>query len=113
MDDLVFVGIAGILDPPRPSAREAISALRSSKVDVKMLTGDSEETATSIGNFEYSQSIVPYKIMPILFIIIKSNQGRNLAFGLNNFIQYLVKRSTRWMMNLLRELLAEHQFFIV
>ncbi|UXI22275.1 Sodium- and chloride-dependent glycine transporter 1 [Sarcoptes scabiei] len=49
MDDLVFVGIAGILDPPRPSAREAISALRSSKVDVKMLTGDSEETATSIG----------------------------------------------------------------
>lgn len=49
MEDLVFVGMVGILDPPRPGAAEAIRTLYGSGVQVKMLTGDSEETACAIG----------------------------------------------------------------
>ncbi|XP_074594855.1 secretory pathway calcium atpase isoform X2 [Brevipalpus obovatus] len=48
MDDLIFCGMVGILDPPRPGAVEAIKTLQSSGVQVKMLTGDSQETACAI-----------------------------------------------------------------
>lgn len=50
MDDLVYVGIIGIFDPPRPGVREAIRTLIASGVGVKMLTGDSEETACAIAS---------------------------------------------------------------
>lgn len=51
MQDLCFVGIVGITDPPRPLVRETIELLRQSGVRVKMVTGDSKETAMSIGEF--------------------------------------------------------------
>lgn len=49
MSDLVFVGIVGIVDPPRPGVRESVQLLTTSGVSVKMLTGDAEETAKAIG----------------------------------------------------------------
>ncbi|KAL3858595.1 hypothetical protein ACJMK2_008867 [Sinanodonta woodiana] len=50
MSSLVFVGMVGIIDPPRPVVRESIRLLMSGGVHVKMLTGDSEETAKAIGS---------------------------------------------------------------
>ena len=49
MNQLTFLGMVGIHDPPRPGVRDAILALRTSGVEVKMLTGDSEDTACAIG----------------------------------------------------------------
>ena len=49
MDHLVYVGLVGIIDPPRLGVREAIRMLMEGGVTVKMLTGDSEETAKAIG----------------------------------------------------------------
>ncbi|XP_053401616.1 calcium-transporting ATPase type 2C member 1-like isoform X2 [Mercenaria mercenaria] len=49
MNNLVFVGMVGIIDPPRQGVKEAISLLVAGGVSVKMLTGDSEETAKAIG----------------------------------------------------------------
>ena len=49
MTELVFVGMVGIIDPPREGVREAISTLQSTGVSLKMLTGDAEETALAIG----------------------------------------------------------------
>jgi P-type Mg2+ transporter len=40
--ELVFVGFAGFLDPPKATASRAIAALVDSGVEVKILTGDSE-----------------------------------------------------------------------
>jgi Mg2+-importing ATPase len=40
--ELVFVGYAGFLDPPKATASRAIEALVDSGVEVKILTGDSE-----------------------------------------------------------------------
>ena len=48
MTDLVYVGLLGILDPPREGAREAVKTLQGSGVSVKMVTGDGEETACAI-----------------------------------------------------------------
>lgn len=49
MQNLVYVGMIGIIDPPREGVREAIAMLREGGVSVKMLTGDSEETAKAVG----------------------------------------------------------------
>ena len=49
-DDLIYVGMVGIIDPERPQAEEAVSQLKSGGIAVKMITGDAEKTAKTIGN---------------------------------------------------------------
>jgi len=46
--DLVFLGIAGILDPPRPEAKEALRLCGTAGIDVIMLTGDASRTARAV-----------------------------------------------------------------
>ena len=48
-NDMVFLGLAGIIDPPRPEAIEAIAACKQAGIRVKMITGDHAGTATAIG----------------------------------------------------------------
>lgn len=49
MGNLTFLGLVGMIDPPRSGVREAVGILISSGVAIKMITGDSQETAVSIG----------------------------------------------------------------
>ncbi|CAB05000.2 Calcium-transporting ATPase [Caenorhabditis elegans] len=49
MQSLMFLGMIGMMDPPRPGAADAISIVKASGVDVKLITGDAMETAQSIG----------------------------------------------------------------
>ena len=53
MDDVIdgfhFVGLIGMIDPPRAEAIEAIKACHSAGIVVKMITGDHHATARSIG----------------------------------------------------------------
>ena len=46
---LVFLGLVGIVDPPRPEAVAAIAAFRQAGIRVKMITGDHPGTAIAIG----------------------------------------------------------------
>lgn len=48
-DGLVFVGMAGMMDPPRAGARESVAILHQAGVQVAMITGDHRETAYAIG----------------------------------------------------------------
>ncbi len=48
-EGLVFLGIAGMMDPPRPEAIDAIHACQTAGIRVKMITGDHPQTAMSIG----------------------------------------------------------------
>ncbi|MBV8586832.1 MAG: cation-transporting P-type ATPase [Verrucomicrobia bacterium] len=47
--NMVFLGLVGIIDPPRPEAIEAIAACKEAGIQVKMITGDHAGTATAIG----------------------------------------------------------------
>lgn len=50
-DGLVFAGLVGLLDPPRPDVEQAVQTCHASGVRVIMITGDSMETASAIGGF--------------------------------------------------------------
>ncbi|HEY0186572.1 MAG TPA: HAD-IC family P-type ATPase [Cellulomonas sp.] len=47
-DGLMFLGIVGIVDPPRPEAVQAIADCHRAGIRVKMITGDHVGTATAI-----------------------------------------------------------------
>src|SRR5512143_4095730 len=47
-NDLTIEMLVGIVDPPRPEARDAIALCRRAGVGVKMITGDHATTAAAI-----------------------------------------------------------------
>ncbi|MDD3043477.1 MAG: cation-transporting P-type ATPase, partial [Methanosarcinaceae archaeon] len=48
MENFVFLGLVGIVDPPRPEAREAIARCHAAGIKVVMITGDHPVTAESV-----------------------------------------------------------------
>lgn len=46
---MIFLGLVGIIDPPRPEAVESIRICRQAGIQVKMITGDHAGTAVAIG----------------------------------------------------------------
>jgi magnesium-transporting ATPase (P-type) len=65
-EGLVFLGIAGMMDPPRPEAIDAIHACQNAGIRVKMITGDHPQTAMSIGQMlgitNSSQAMTGYQL---------------------------------------------------
>ena len=60
--NLVFLGLAGMIDPPRPEVKDAIKTCEKAGIDVVMITGDHEVTAKAIaedlGIFKPRQSVI-------------------------------------------------------
>ena len=47
---LIFLGLAGMIDPPRKEVKEAIQQCKDAGIKIKMITGDSALTAKAIGD---------------------------------------------------------------
>ncbi|MCA1909149.1 MAG: HAD-IC family P-type ATPase [Magnetospirillum sp.] len=47
--NLTLTALVGLMDPPRPTARDAVAACRQAGIGVKMITGDHKVTAAAIG----------------------------------------------------------------
>ena len=45
----IFLGLVGIMDPPRPEVKQAIETCQRAGIKVKMITGDQQITAEAIG----------------------------------------------------------------
>ncbi len=71
LQEMTYLGLMGLMDPPRNGVKEAVQCLNESGVSVKMLTGDARETAVAIGNFKtfylYLFNIFFPLIMPFIF----------------------------------------------
>jgi len=50
MKDLTLLAMVGIVDPPRPEAKDAIAKCHSAGIQVRMITGDHAVTAAAIGH---------------------------------------------------------------
>jgi len=47
-NDLIFIGLIGLIDPPKDGVKEAIVTCQEAGISVKMITGDHVKTATAI-----------------------------------------------------------------
>ncbi|MGF1536869.1 MAG: HAD-IC family P-type ATPase, partial [Elainellaceae cyanobacterium] len=61
---LTFLGLQGMIDPPRPEAIAAVRACRNAGINVKMITGDHVSTARAIAqrmNLQRGETVVAFE----------------------------------------------------
>jgi Ca2+-transporting ATPase len=50
LDGITLLALVGIVDPPRPQARDSIATAKAAGIEVRMITGDHAVTAKAIGD---------------------------------------------------------------
>ncbi len=63
---LIFLGLQGMIDPPRPEAIAAVATCQAAGIRVKMITGDHPATAAAIAGQVGLLSLSPGQTIPVL-----------------------------------------------
>ncbi|KAM0448278.1 hypothetical protein ACHAQK_000258 [Fusarium lateritium] len=77
--DLVFRGLIGIYDPPRPETRNSVQMCQKAGISVHMLTGDHPETARAIAA---DVSIIP---SPERMRLVRSDIAETMVMAAHDF----------------------------
>jgi Na+-exporting ATPase len=75
--DLVFHGLVGIYDPPRPESRPSVFMCHRAGINVHMLTGDHPETARTIA--------AEVGILPKRMELLRADVARNIVMAAHDF----------------------------
>ncbi len=82
--DLTFVGLVGLMDPPRPEVARALEECRSAGVRVLMITGDSATTAGSVARaigLDYDDLIDGARLAEMTDAELAESLGRSPIFA--------------------------------
>lgn len=109
LQDLIYLGIVGITDPPRPLVRESIEILMQSGVRVKMVTGDSQETALAIGKCIHTNI---NSFMYLSIVLLKMNFQETLSLYIKQIHYFLPIFICKRDLNLLKTFLHNFIEFI-
>jgi len=92
--DMVFVGLAGLMDPPRPEVNEMLEKCMTAGIRVMMITGDNQRTAekiaVKIGMFDSSDDIVDKSFTGSKFFSLSEEKQ---SYYLNNDSSLIFSRS--------------------
>nr|CDP31721.1 Putative type IID cation-transporting ATPase [Podospora anserina S mat+] len=75
--DLVFRGLVGIYDPPRPESRPSVFKCHEAGIGVHMLTGDHPETARAIA--------IEVGILPARMELVRADIAQGLVMAAHDF----------------------------
>ena len=76
-EDLIFAGLAGLEDPPRPEVPEATRKCREAGIKVIMVTGDHPHTAVAIAR----EIGLVKSVLPTVITGERLNSSRSSAFS--------------------------------
>lgn len=92
--DLTFLGVCGIMDPPRPESKEAIMQCMQAGIRVIMITGDSADTAAAVGrqvNLITDSDAMDAVISTPDFMALDMNSQINILKRKQNLVFYRAK----------------------
>ena len=83
-NELVFLGIVGIIDPPHEEVPAAIKMAKEAGVNIVMITGDNPDTAIAIGNsigLDARSSIISKELSTMDDITLKTSLNGAVVFA--------------------------------
>ena len=83
-NELVFLGIVGIIDPPHEEVPEAIKMAKEAGINIVMITGDNPDTAIAIGNsigLDARSSITSKELSIMDDITLKNSLNGSVVFA--------------------------------
>eukprot|EP00249_Psilotum_nudum_P024965 c29334_g1_i2 orf=1346-4747(+) len=83
--NLIFVGMVGLRDPPRPEVHKAIDDCREAGIRVMVITGDNKNTAEAIcrdiGVFHEGEDLSNKSFTGRAFVALPETERRNILLG--------------------------------